>query len=80
MPARRLPVNEFDPTCPGLFTRDCKNLPADTALRLARYFKTSPAFWLNLQTPYDLEVMGGREADRIAQDVRPLEVDATREA
>jgi hypothetical protein len=35
---------------------------------------------LNLQTPYDLEVMGDREADRIAQDVRPLEVDATREA
>jgi plasmid maintenance system antidote protein VapI len=35
---------------------------------------------LNLQTRYDLEVMEGREADRIAQDVRPLEVDATREA
>jgi addiction module HigA family antidote len=28
----------------------------DTALRLARYFHTTPRFWLNLQTQYDLEV------------------------
>jgi len=61
-------------------THERRGITADTALRLARYFKTSPTFWLNLQTRYDLEVMGGREADRIAQDVRPLEVNATREA
>ncbi len=29
---------------------------ADTALRLSRYFGTTPAFWMNLQTQYDLEV------------------------
>lgn len=29
---------------------------ADTALRLARYFGTSPNVWLNLQTSYDLAV------------------------
>ena len=28
----------------------------DTALRLARYFKTTPQFWLNLQAHYDLEM------------------------
>lgn len=27
---------------------------ADTALRLARYFGTTPAFWINLQTAFDL--------------------------
>ena len=27
----------------------------DTALRLGRYFNTSPRFWLNLQSAYDLE-------------------------
>ncbi|QQR54481.1 HigA family addiction module antidote protein [Candidatus Peregrinibacteria bacterium] len=27
----------------------------DTALRLAKYFQTSPEFWLNLQSHYDLE-------------------------
>lgn len=28
---------------------------ADTALRMAKYFKNSPTFWMNLQTRYDLE-------------------------
>ena len=28
---------------------------ADTALRLARYFGTSAAFWMGIQTQYDLE-------------------------
>jgi addiction module HigA family antidote len=57
-----------------------RGITTDTALRLARYFKTSPTFWLNLQTRYDLEVMGGHEADRIARDVHPLETNVTREA
>jgi addiction module HigA family antidote len=57
-----------------------RGISADTALRLARYFKTAPTFWLNLQTRYDLEVMRGREADRIARDVHPLEADVSREA
>ena len=29
---------------------------ADTALRLARYFGTSAALWMNMQARYDLEV------------------------
>ncbi len=29
---------------------------ADTALRLARYFETTPEFWLNLQRGYDLSI------------------------
>ncbi len=28
---------------------------ASTASRLARYFRTTPEFWLNLQAAYDLE-------------------------
>ena len=32
-----------------------RGITADTALRLARYFGTSPQFWLNLQTRYDLQ-------------------------
>jgi addiction module HigA family antidote len=31
-------------------------ITADTALRFARYFNSSPTFWMNLQTRYDLEV------------------------
>ena len=33
-----------------------RRITADTAMRLARYFKTNPEFWLNLQNFFDLEV------------------------
>ena len=33
-----------------------RRITADTALRLARFFGTTPKFWLNLQTLYDLEI------------------------
>lgn len=43
----------------------------DTALRLARYFGTTPEFWLHLQSAYDLDV--AREAlPGIEADVRPV--------
>ena len=32
-----------------------RGITADTALRLAQYFGTSPAFWLNLQNRHDLQ-------------------------
>lgn len=57
-----------------------RGITTDTALRFARYFKTSPTFWLNLQTRYNLEVMGGPKADRIIRDVHPLETAVEREA
>ncbi|MBZ5699549.1 MAG: HigA family addiction module antidote protein [Acidobacteriia bacterium] len=56
-----------------------RGIAPDTAMRFGRYFKTSPAFWLNLQTRYDLEVIEGREAQQIARDVRPLEAAVVRE-
>src|SRR5258707_2029382 len=33
-----------------------RNLTADTALRLARYFGTSADFWMNLQSAYELDL------------------------
>src|SRR6476646_8945454 len=33
-----------------------RDVSADTAIRLGRYFKTDPRFWLNLQSAYDLSV------------------------
>ncbi len=33
-----------------------RRVTADTALRLARYFGTSPQFWLGLQNDYDLDM------------------------
>jgi addiction module HigA family antidote len=48
-------------------------ITTDTALRLGRYFKTTPVFWMNLQVRYDLEVAEDEQAERIARDVQPLE-------
>lgn len=44
---------------------------ADTALRLARYFGTSEAFWMGLQSDYDLEEARERLGDRLNREVRP---------
>ncbi len=43
----------------------------DTAMRLARYFNTSAAFWLNLQSAYDLEVAHDKLSRVIEREVRP---------
>ena len=42
---------------------------ADTALRLARFFGTTEAFWLNLQMQYDLEKARDRLGSRLQRDV-----------
>nr|WP_316652806.1 HigA family addiction module antitoxin [uncultured Gellertiella sp.] len=38
----------------------------DTALRLARFFRTSPEFWLTLQTRYDLKQQAEAKRDELA--------------
>ena len=48
-------------------------ITTDTALRLGRYFKTTPVFWMNLQVRYDPEVAEDEQAEKIARDVQPLE-------
>ena len=44
-------------------------LTADTALRLARYFKMSPKFWLGLQMDYELDVESDRLGNRLEKEV-----------
>ena len=51
--------------------RGKRAISADTALRLARYFGTSPEFWLNLQGHYDLELEEDRSGEKIEREVRP---------
>jgi len=46
---------------------------ADSALRLARYFGTTPAFWMNLQAAYDLSVAEAERGREIATRVQPRE-------
>jgi len=46
-----------------------RNITADTALRLSRFFGTSEGFWLNLQTRYELEVEKDRLGDRLETEI-----------
>jgi addiction module HigA family antidote len=59
VPARR--INEI--------VHGTRAITADTALRLARYFRTSERFWLNLQAQYDLEVEKDRLGKRLEREV-----------
>ncbi len=47
---------------------------ADTALRLSRYFGTTPVFWLNLQSVYDLSLAQAENGNRVKVEVRPREM------
>ena len=54
--ALRVPMNRISAIVNGK-----RGITVDTSIRLARYFGTSPQYWLNLQNAYDLET-----ADRAA--------------
>ena len=57
--ALAVPVNRIT-----LILNGHRGVSADTALRLARYFGTTPQFWLNLQKAWELrraEIASGRE-------------------
>lgn len=44
-------------------------MTADTAMRLARAFNTTPAYWMNMQTNFDMAV-AAKEID--VSDIEPL--------
>lgn len=48
-----------------------RSITADTALRLGRYFKMSPQFWLGLQMDYDLDVTADGLERRLDREVKP---------
>jgi antitoxin HigA-1 len=49
--------------------RELQGISADTALRLAKYFGTTPEFWMNLQSRYELE----EARDEIGADLDEIE-------
>ena len=48
-----------------------RGITADTAFRLARYFGTTPGFWINLQARYDLDAADRKLRRRIEREVSP---------
>ena len=53
-----------------------RSVTADTALRLARYFGTTPQFWLGLQADYDLDIALDNLGNRLEGEVRVMPVAA----
>lgn len=51
----------------------------EMALRLARYFKTTPEFWMNLQSRFDLQVALDKTRGKIDREVQPLEAVSARD-
>jgi antitoxin HigA-1 len=46
-------------------------ITGDTALRLARYLRATPEFWLNMQRDYELELAAESLGDRLMSEVKP---------
>ena len=57
-----------------------RGITPDTALRLARYFKTTALFWMNLQTAYDLEIAADKLSRSIEREVHPASMAAASSA
>jgi addiction module HigA family antidote len=64
--ALRVPANRI-----GGIIKGERGLTPDTALRLARYFGTSPQLWVNIQSKYDLAVAEDALRGRIEREVLP---------
>lgn len=52
-----------------------RGITADTALRLSRYFRMTPEFWMNLQSHYDLEIA----RDTVDAEIRRVVTPAPRD-
>jgi len=60
----RVPANRITEIIQGK-----RGVSAETALRLGRYFGTGPAFWMTLQSQYDLAVAQRDLGDLVAHEV-----------
>ena len=63
---------------PGIYeiVKEERAVSTEMALRLARFFSTTPEFWVNLQAHFDLEIARDKEQRKVNQEVRPIEISA----
>jgi addiction module HigA family antidote len=50
-----------------------RGITPDTALRLAKYFRMSPQFWLGLQMDYELDVAEDELSEKINREVQEFQ-------
>jgi antitoxin HigA-1 len=65
--ALHVPANRISGIVAGV-----RAVTGETALRLARYFGTTPAYWINLPSQYDLETARDRFEAEIQKQVSPM--------
>jgi addiction module HigA family antidote len=53
-----------------------REITADTALRLGRYFVIEPEFWLNLQARYNMKIAKARSGKQIEKEVKVFQLAA----
>ena len=49
--------------------RERRGISPDSALRLARFFNTTPQYWMDLQTAYDLKVAEAQAGEQIRREI-----------
>jgi len=54
-----------EPIAIGSICKGRRSVSASMALKLGRYFTTSPEVWTGLQAQYDLEIALGKESDKV---------------
>jgi antitoxin HigA-1 len=64
--ALRVPVTRISE-----IVRERRGITADTALRLARYFGTTPDFWMKMQMSYDLALASREVTAKIEVEIFP---------
>ena len=69
--ALRIPVSRVKAIVDGE-----RSITADTALRLARYFDTTPDYWINLQSGYDVRSASKESWRSIEREIIPMAVTA----
>lgn len=52
--------------------REERPVTTETALRLGRFFDTTPEFWMNLQQAYDLRTVPKPLLKEVEKDIKPL--------
>jgi addiction module HigA family antidote len=55
-----------------------RSVTADTAMRLGKFFDMTPAFWLNMQMRYDLDLAEDEMRERIEREVKTKDEVLTR--
>jgi addiction module HigA family antidote len=73
--ALRVPVTRISE-----IARERRGITADTALRLARYFGTTPDFWMKMQMSYDLALASRKVTARIEVEIFPAPRTETRDS